>query len=375
MPAPGRNDPCPCGSGLKYKKCCMGKDQTRPSAAPRDDAARGWAFTLRERESAIDKLMRFAHRDEFREDWQSAFAIFAGSGLVTAPEEQVLEAMESDMAQINFTSWVLYDLNLEEGLSIADLFLQRRKHDLSPGERAYIEKALAAHFRLYEILEVLPDEGFTLKDLTSGESISAHEKMGTRFLAQWGLAAMRLMDYGGYVCIDAGIIPFPREDRTALLKELEAQRKRIAAPSEAVFFKRVVPLLNHWWLQRTLNRPLPKIVTAEGDPLLFTKVHFDVADTEALRRTLDAADDLDHEEGDTWGWSQPHPEDGRCDLGRLVLKAHRLTLEVTSKERGERGREYLERLAGNVLTHRATLSSTGPVLGSSVPGSHPWSVA
>ncbi len=24
-PKPGRNDPCPCGSGRKYKKCCMGK--------------------------------------------------------------------------------------------------------------------------------------------------------------------------------------------------------------------------------------------------------------------------------------------------------------------------------------------------------------
>jgi len=21
-PEPGRNEPCPCGSGLKYKKCC-----------------------------------------------------------------------------------------------------------------------------------------------------------------------------------------------------------------------------------------------------------------------------------------------------------------------------------------------------------------
>jgi uncharacterized protein len=21
-PTPGRNDPCPCGSGKKYKKCC-----------------------------------------------------------------------------------------------------------------------------------------------------------------------------------------------------------------------------------------------------------------------------------------------------------------------------------------------------------------
>jgi len=26
----GRNDPCPCGSGLKYKKCCMGKEQDPP---------------------------------------------------------------------------------------------------------------------------------------------------------------------------------------------------------------------------------------------------------------------------------------------------------------------------------------------------------
>jgi SWIM/SEC-C metal-binding protein len=22
----GRNDPCPCGSGLKHKKCCLGKN-------------------------------------------------------------------------------------------------------------------------------------------------------------------------------------------------------------------------------------------------------------------------------------------------------------------------------------------------------------
>lgn len=24
-PAVGRNDPCPCGSGKKHKKCCLGK--------------------------------------------------------------------------------------------------------------------------------------------------------------------------------------------------------------------------------------------------------------------------------------------------------------------------------------------------------------
>ncbi|MFO0794416.1 MAG: DUF1186 domain-containing protein [Candidatus Brocadiaceae bacterium] len=29
-PKIGRNSPCPCGSGKKYKKCCMGKDQIAP---------------------------------------------------------------------------------------------------------------------------------------------------------------------------------------------------------------------------------------------------------------------------------------------------------------------------------------------------------
>jgi Flp pilus assembly protein TadD len=32
----GRNDPCPCGSGKKYKKCCMIKDETLKSGASPD---------------------------------------------------------------------------------------------------------------------------------------------------------------------------------------------------------------------------------------------------------------------------------------------------------------------------------------------------
>src|SRR5437764_926556 len=32
----GRNDPCPCGSGKKYKKCCLGKER---EASSRETAA------------------------------------------------------------------------------------------------------------------------------------------------------------------------------------------------------------------------------------------------------------------------------------------------------------------------------------------------
>jgi SWIM/SEC-C metal-binding protein len=30
-PTAGRNDPCPCGSGVKYKKCCL---RSSPAGAP-----------------------------------------------------------------------------------------------------------------------------------------------------------------------------------------------------------------------------------------------------------------------------------------------------------------------------------------------------
>jgi tetratricopeptide (TPR) repeat protein len=36
---PGRNDPCPCGSGQKYKRCCLQKDQIAQSTALAEVAA------------------------------------------------------------------------------------------------------------------------------------------------------------------------------------------------------------------------------------------------------------------------------------------------------------------------------------------------
>jgi hypothetical protein len=33
MTRPGRNDECPCGSGKKYKRCCLGKEETRAEFA------------------------------------------------------------------------------------------------------------------------------------------------------------------------------------------------------------------------------------------------------------------------------------------------------------------------------------------------------
>ena len=48
----GRNAPCPCGSGKKYKKCCLGKAPLAPestnspgTSGPADEGALGWKMT------------------------------------------------------------------------------------------------------------------------------------------------------------------------------------------------------------------------------------------------------------------------------------------------------------------------------------------
>jgi hypothetical protein len=47
----GRNEPCPCGSGRKYKHCCLAKDE----AAAREARVKAEAKAAKAAEKAADK--------------------------------------------------------------------------------------------------------------------------------------------------------------------------------------------------------------------------------------------------------------------------------------------------------------------------------
>ena len=71
---PGRNDPCTCGSGKKYKKCCLEKDQQAERAAFVETAARAVAYEAKSKIKRVrfktDVLAHGLKGDEFRK-WQS----------------------------------------------------------------------------------------------------------------------------------------------------------------------------------------------------------------------------------------------------------------------------------------------------------------
>jgi tetratricopeptide (TPR) repeat protein len=62
----GRNDPCPCGSGKKYKKCCLPKEEAVKLEAHAKDQA------VREERAAV-------RREELRKSKAEALAWIAGA--------------------------------------------------------------------------------------------------------------------------------------------------------------------------------------------------------------------------------------------------------------------------------------------------------
>ena len=61
----GRNQPCPCGSGKKYKRCCLARDEARAAEmrrGPAPDAT--WDEDLDAASNAVVDLIHAARLDE-----------------------------------------------------------------------------------------------------------------------------------------------------------------------------------------------------------------------------------------------------------------------------------------------------------------------
>ena len=60
-------------------------------------------------------------------------------------------------------------------------------------------------------------------------------------------------------------------------------RRHHAGIAETALLKNTAPLFHQAWLEAIKPRPLPKMVTAEGDPMIFGKAQYEVLDESALR--------------------------------------------------------------------------------------------
>ncbi len=79
----GRNEQCPCGSGKKYKHCCLGKDE----AAEREARAKSAEATSTETHEAPKATPTPPRRQEAQQPWKRGAANTRGFQKFTAPRK------------------------------------------------------------------------------------------------------------------------------------------------------------------------------------------------------------------------------------------------------------------------------------------------
>lgn len=350
-PKIGRNDPCPCGSGKKYKKCCLEKAALPVVLTPP-------LFSEADRASALNKLRVFADQPEQVEDVAEASFDYWGDHLYDRDEDEQRRVLDLPQAEVMRTAWLWFDAELPDKRTVTDRFLAAEGGSLATGERAFLNQARETYQGLYEVEAVDLDEGFTLRDLSTEERIRVHERTATHGVAQWDLIVARLMPRpDGSRVLEAGLLQLSPRDAEMLLPQWQKAGRtfhaRFPRGSGVPVFKKLGHLLSRWWLTLVAFRPFPTIVTPEGDPLMFTKAVFDVLDQEQLLGLLTPMEGVEQITSGVFGWYEITPTFRRT-LGTIRVTDERLILETTSEARAQRGRQWLEGLAPQALRYRVT---------------------
>lgn len=174
----GPNEPCPCGSGKKHKKCC--------GAVGANAFADGASYDRSDRDAAgamigklvDDALFSSAHVEEVDyEAEEEGETEEHGSSL----EEQfwgdyVGERFPKallDNAKSVFEAWVAFDLRQRSGERLVDRLLQRKS--LRAGQRAFLEGMKQSVMKPYAVVEVQPNKSLTLRDLVDDTITVVHD--------------------------------------------------------------------------------------------------------------------------------------------------------------------------------------------------------
>src|SRR5260370_26189008 len=218
----GRNDSCPCGSGRKYKRCCLGRQSA--------------AYSLR--------AEQWNASDELTQDMMSLAARKFGSQIQVAWQDFHLTGLpvpydpDSHEQQI-FMPYFLFHWDPQKsrtgkranrrGGIVRRWYELERAGTLSDMDRLILEQATTQPVSFWEVLWSEAGEGFGLRDILIGMETQGIERSAFRALQKgdiiygqvWHVQAISIVGCNGPVRIPLGW----KAERVLLRKKL---RRKIA---------------------------------------------------------------------------------------------------------------------------------------------------
>ena len=389
--SPGRNDPCPCGSGKKFKHCCLRVEE----ATVETPEALAWRRLRR----ALDDfamgstLLEFLVKTYGPEAPNEAWAEFSG-------QDQPFDPATPHLAL--FMSWLFHrwspdphdpsstvDPALHECVP-TKLFLERAARRLDPVVRRYLERCLEAPFSFHEVLRCDAGRGFRARDLFTGDERDVMERSATRDMEPGDIVFGQLIEADGITLLECAgscfIPPIRKIELIDFRKEL--LRGRAQCTREALRDWDIELIERYLAITEELLHPqLPKMQNTDGEPLEMHRLTFDIEAAEPVLRALaDLEFDRTPEEllaqaerttrGEIkrveWDWKKRgnrlHSSWNNTILGHLEIKGRKLIAEVNSARRALELRALIEsRLPGQAAFRADRIESLERLLAERAP--------
>ncbi len=371
---PGRNDPCPCGSGKKFKQCCLQVAQASMDS-PQEIAWRRLrraldGFPPRMSEFIIDTYGRFA----IDEAWEE-FSILGKEPIDLGTPHAGVFFPWMYHAWIPDPAVLPIDDRLR-GLSPTQVFLRRKAKQMDVLMRRYLSACLESHFSFYEVLRSDSNHGMRLLDLFTGTETEVLERSASTAMRASDILYAQLVACDGVVllegCAPCAIPPIGRIDVIELRKLLkphhrdlnETDLKKYQLDLRALYWRLVDPIL---------NPQFPELRNTDDEALSMQKVIFDIDSAEEAFRALkeiwqDVAEDHLRASADLDGNGQiariefdwrkqgnsKHASWENTVLGNVEIQNKRLIAQVNSAERAERFKTIVMNCLGDGARFRAT---------------------
>jgi SEC-C motif-containing protein len=296
---PRRNDPCSCGSGKKYKNCCLAKERQR-NEAPQELA---WTRVRRAIDGVGRTLGAFVMEEYGRAAIEQAWDEFmAWDGPAFDPESPLLPIFMPWL----YHSWVPdpYDEPSEVpqpliGRPPTRVFLERRAGRLDPLLERYLEACVATPFSFHEILRCDAGRGFRTRCVLTGQENEVLERMASQSMQVGDVFFGELVPIDGIVLLEA-CSPYVHSpaDKIAIIELREQMEKE--RPDAEPFpggplreWEIEIRELYLALIEPALDPRPPVMQNTDGELIELQRVIFDIDDAERALAALTHGADVD----------------------------------------------------------------------------------
>ena len=370
----GRNEPCPCGSGKKYKKCCLNSNVTAPVELH-------YRRLSAVHDKLVERLMRYAEKTFGKDVLPCALHEF---WIWPDEDDDAPDSESMDRHMPLFMPWLLFNWEYDEfdddfslngppDRTVAELYAAEKGAQLEPMERALIAAVNRKPYTFWEVLKVEPGRRITVRDVLTGAEITVEERNGSQYVKPADIVFGRAVSVDGVgMLIGLGATVIPPREKPAIIALRNQIKADLPSIDDQDLYEHDIEIRGFFLnIDEGLHRP-PQICNTDGDPLEFHKLVYAVdSSDEAFEKlaslcvTDTAAELRETAEKDPQGyilrveipWNRKghksHPGFTNTLLGTIRIDGRRLSVEVNSAGRAKKIRKEIERRLGKGARFRA----------------------